>query len=157
MTSVSTNDMTGHARERLIILPLVHNPSNLEEGEISEGEDGASPSSNPSQMEVKKSVPPHHTSLSRTDSSTASTDNGGTNTPDTPRSPGPTESMSADDLDRAKSLVLDLLGWGVSPEYLVECGVSTDVLYRIFTDLRLRLPSNLALPTTAPSMTSSTR
>ncbi|KAJ6612277.1 hypothetical protein B0H10DRAFT_2053070 [Mycena sp. CBHHK59/15] len=51
--------------------------------------------------------------------------------------------MSPEELDSAKSIVLDLLGWGVEPEYLVECGVSAAVIYRIFTDLRLRLPRNL--------------
>jgi hypothetical protein len=51
--------------------------------------------------------------------------------------------VTKEDLDRAKSLVLDLLGWGVTPEYLVECGLSPSVVYKIFTDLRLRLPSNL--------------
>ncbi|KAF9460395.1 hypothetical protein BDZ94DRAFT_1266133 [Collybia nuda] len=52
--------------------------------------------------------------------------------------------LSDEELDHAKSLVLDLLGWGVEPEYLVDCGVSAPVLYRIFTDLHLRLPTNLA-------------
>jgi hypothetical protein len=51
--------------------------------------------------------------------------------------------VSQEDLDHAKSLVLDLLGWGVTPEYLVECGVSTSAILRIFGDLKLRLPYNL--------------
>jgi hypothetical protein len=46
-------------------------------------------------------------------------------------------------LDQAKDIVLDLLGWGVTPEYLVDCGVSSQALYRIFGDLRLRLPKNI--------------
>ncbi|KAG1743150.1 hypothetical protein EDD22DRAFT_1006250 [Suillus occidentalis] len=48
-------------------------------------------------------------------------------------------------MDHIKNLVLDLLSWGVSPEYLVEAGVSTGVSYRVFTDLKLRLPTNLLL------------
>jgi hypothetical protein len=52
--------------------------------------------------------------------------------------------VSDEELDLAKSIVLDLLGWGVEPEYLIECGVSSHAIYRIFTDLRLRLPSNLS-------------
>ncbi|KAJ7510335.1 hypothetical protein B0H11DRAFT_1184412 [Mycena galericulata] len=52
--------------------------------------------------------------------------------------------MTAEDLELAKDIVLDLLGWGVEPEYLVECGVSAGTIRRIFTDLRLRLPRNLA-------------
>jgi hypothetical protein len=46
-------------------------------------------------------------------------------------------------IDDAKSLVLDLLGWGVDPEYLVTSGVHPELIYRIFTDLNLRLPINL--------------
>ncbi|KII83234.1 hypothetical protein PLICRDRAFT_180638 [Plicaturopsis crispa FD-325 SS-3] len=53
--------------------------------------------------------------------------------------------MSPADLDRAKSLVLDLLGWGVAPEYLLSCGVSPQALYVIFTELRLRLPDGLVV------------
>ncbi|KAJ7671652.1 hypothetical protein DFH06DRAFT_1178269 [Mycena polygramma] len=58
---------------------------------------------------------------------------------------GPLSEMTAEELDHAKDIVLDLLGWGVEPEYLVECGVSGAVIHRIFTDLRLRLPKNLAI------------
>ncbi|TFK32259.1 hypothetical protein BDQ12DRAFT_728814 [Crucibulum laeve] len=54
--------------------------------------------------------------------------------------------LTPEELDRAKSLVLDLLGWGVEPEYLVYCGVSQPAIYKIFTDLRLRLPTNLDYP-----------
>ncbi|KAF8124678.1 hypothetical protein EV363DRAFT_1299600 [Boletus edulis] len=51
--------------------------------------------------------------------------------------------LTKEDLDRAKSLVLDLLGWDVTLEYLVERGLSQSAaIYAIFTDLRLRLPSN---------------
>jgi hypothetical protein len=52
--------------------------------------------------------------------------------------------VSDEELDAAKSVVLDLLGWGVEPEYLIECGVSSQAIYRIFTELHLRLPVNLS-------------
>jgi hypothetical protein len=52
--------------------------------------------------------------------------------------------VSDEELDVAKSIVLDLLGWGVEPEYLIECGVSSQAIYRIFTELHLRLPTNLS-------------
>lgn len=52
-------------------------------------------------------------------------------------------SVTHEELDRAKSLVLDLLGWGVTPEYLIEYGVSQQIIVKIFTDLNLRLPANL--------------
>lgn len=42
-----------------------------------------------------------------------------------------------------KELVLDLLGWGVSPEYLVECGLTRHAIYYAFTELNLKLPKNL--------------
>ncbi|KAG6831080.1 hypothetical protein H0H87_006196 [Tephrocybe sp. NHM501043] len=51
---------------------------------------------------------------------------------------------SKQELELAKDVVLDLLGWGVQPEYLVDCGISSHAIYRIFTDLNLRLPSNLS-------------
>jgi hypothetical protein len=43
----------------------------------------------------------------------------------------------------AKDLVLDLLGWGVLPEYLVDCGLSREIVYYVFKELNLRLPTNL--------------
>lgn len=42
-----------------------------------------------------------------------------------------------------KELVLDLLGWGVSPEYLVDCGLTRESVFYSFTELNLRLPNNL--------------
>ncbi|KDR76987.1 hypothetical protein GALMADRAFT_225142 [Galerina marginata CBS 339.88] len=51
--------------------------------------------------------------------------------------------FSPEDLDQAKSLVLDLLGWGVDPEYLITSGVSPVAIFRIFNDLNLQLPTNL--------------
>ena len=51
--------------------------------------------------------------------------------------------VTEDELDRAKSVMLDLLGWGVTPEYLVDHSVSPGALVRIFGDLNLRLPTNL--------------
>ncbi|KAG1766277.1 hypothetical protein EDD22DRAFT_950639 [Suillus occidentalis] len=54
--------------------------------------------------------------------------------------------LTRQDLDHTKNLVLDLLCRGVSPECLAEAGVSAGVLYRVFTDINLRLPTNLVLP-----------
>lgn len=56
------------------------------------------------------------------------------------------QSVSPEELNHAKSVVLDLLGWGVQPEYLLEYGVSPQAIFTIFTDLHLRLPQNLFLP-----------
>ena len=41
-----------------------------------------------------------------------------------------------------KELILDLLGWGVTPEYLVKHGISRRAIYYVFTELRLKLPEN---------------
>lgn len=51
--------------------------------------------------------------------------------------------VSAEELDHAKDIVLDLLGWGVPPEYLLEYGVSPGAIFKIFTDMNLRLPQSL--------------
>ncbi|KAI0328887.1 hypothetical protein GY45DRAFT_941144 [Cubamyces sp. BRFM 1775] len=51
--------------------------------------------------------------------------------------------MTQAQYDTAKDIVLDLLGWGVSPEYLVNCGLSREIVYYVFVELNLRLPSNL--------------
>ncbi|KAF5346635.1 hypothetical protein D9758_013203 [Tetrapyrgos nigripes] len=59
--------------------------------------------------------------------------------------PTPVYPLSEHQLNRAKDLILDLLGWGVSPEYLVHVGVSSHTIHRVFTDLNLRLPTNLRL------------
>jgi len=53
--------------------------------------------------------------------------------------------LTESQIDDAKNLVLDLLGWGVDPEYLVTSGVHPELIYRIFTDLNLRLPTNLVI------------
>jgi hypothetical protein len=45
--------------------------------------------------------------------------------------------------DAAKDIVLDLLGWGVDPEYIVDTGVSREIIFYVFTELHLRLPRNL--------------
>ncbi|KAF9045396.1 hypothetical protein BJ165DRAFT_1528272 [Panaeolus papilionaceus] len=56
--------------------------------------------------------------------------------------------LSAADLDRAKNLVLDLLGWGVQPEYLLSAGLSHELVFRVFADLNLRMPTNLKITDT---------
>jgi hypothetical protein len=43
--------------------------------------------------------------------------------------------------DTAKKLILDILGYGVPPEYLINCGLSREFIYYVFTELNLRLPS----------------
>ena len=53
--------------------------------------------------------------------------------------------MSDEDLEWAKSVVLDLLGEGVSGEYLVKYDVSPSAIHRIFANFPLRLPVNLGL------------
>ncbi|KZV73777.1 hypothetical protein PENSPDRAFT_260294 [Peniophora sp. CONT] len=45
--------------------------------------------------------------------------------------------------DAAKDIVLDLLGWDVPPEYLVDCGLSRNLVYYVFAELNLRMPANL--------------
>ncbi|KAF8550225.1 hypothetical protein OG21DRAFT_1514285 [Imleria badia] len=124
--------------------PVISKSDSLEDGEIVEGR-FSSISSQP--LPQQHQDPPQLPNLVRT------------STPVFPAAelavslPPKVEPMTTEDLDRAKSLVLDLLGWGVTPEYLVECGLSAGAIYKIFTDLQLRLPSNLesVVSTPAPS------
>ncbi|KAJ6559098.1 hypothetical protein DFH09DRAFT_1316861 [Mycena vulgaris] len=52
-------------------------------------------------------------------------------------------SMNQDQYDTAKDIVLDLLGWGVPPDYLVACNLSREIVYYVFSELNLRLPTSL--------------
>ncbi|KAI0052698.1 hypothetical protein FA95DRAFT_1532610 [Auriscalpium vulgare] len=51
-------------------------------------------------------------------------------------------SLTQDQYNSTKDIVLDLLGWGVPPEYLVDCGLSREIIFYVFTELNLRLPAN---------------
>ncbi len=51
--------------------------------------------------------------------------------------------MTQAQYNTAKDIVLDLLGCGVPPEYLVSCGLSREIVYYVFIELNLRLPNNL--------------
>lgn len=51
--------------------------------------------------------------------------------------------VNMEQFNLTKELVLDLLGWGVSPEYLVDCGLTREAVFYSFTELNLRLPKNL--------------
>ncbi|KAI0252382.1 hypothetical protein BJV78DRAFT_1373920 [Lactifluus subvellereus] len=52
-------------------------------------------------------------------------------------------SLTQKQYDTAKENILDILGYGVPPEYLIECGLSREMIYYVFTELNLRLPNNL--------------
>ena len=47
-----------------------------------------------------------------------------------------------DEYDTAKDIILDLLGWGVPPEFLVDCGLTKALVFYVFSELNLRLPDN---------------
>ncbi|KAK0464439.1 uncharacterized protein EV420DRAFT_1516395 [Desarmillaria tabescens] len=51
--------------------------------------------------------------------------------------------MNQTQYDTAKDIILDLLGWGIPPTYLVDCGLSREIVYYVFNELNLRLPDNL--------------
>ncbi|RPD77480.1 hypothetical protein L226DRAFT_323500 [Lentinus tigrinus ALCF2SS1-7] len=55
----------------------------------------------------------------------------------------------------ARDIILDLLGWGVPPEYLVNCGLSREIIFYIFVEYNLRLPSNLDVTGLLPYISSS--
>ena len=50
--------------------------------------------------------------------------------------------MTMDEYETAKDIILDLLGWGVPPEFLVDCGLTKALVFYVFTELNLRLPDN---------------
>ncbi|KAJ7695646.1 hypothetical protein B0H17DRAFT_1054987 [Mycena rosella] len=116
-----------------------------EEGEISDSEDSPSkqpkPAPDPTIVKVES---PTHNLLDRTRDPRLSL---------TPVSLGehvidadhvrPGLSMNQDQYDTAKDIVLDLLGWGVPPDYLVDCNLSREIVYYVFSELNLRLPNNL--------------
>ena len=58
--------------------------------------------------------------------------------------------MTQKQYDTAKEVILDILGYGVPPEYLINCGISKETIYYVFTELNLRLPSNLVTAGIAP-------
>ncbi|KAG5648354.1 hypothetical protein DXG03_004926 [Asterophora parasitica] len=55
----------------------------------------------------------------------------------------PGVALNQEQYERAKDCVLDLLGWGVAPEYLVDCGLTREIVFYVFSELNLRLPQNL--------------
>lgn len=52
--------------------------------------------------------------------------------------------VSQGQYDTVKELILEVLGWGVPPDYLVKCGISREVVYYTFLDLKLQLPENVS-------------
>lgn len=58
--------------------------------------------------------------------------------------------MDETQYETSKDIILDLLGWGVDPEYLVQSGLSREIIFYVFTELRLRLPRNLDITGLTP-------
>ncbi|KIY46728.1 hypothetical protein FISHEDRAFT_75338 [Fistulina hepatica ATCC 64428] len=58
--------------------------------------------------------------------------------------------MNQSQYDTAKDIILDLLGWGVQPEDILGLGVSREIIFYVFSELRLRLPANLDTTGLAP-------
>ncbi|KAF9013214.1 hypothetical protein BDQ17DRAFT_584664 [Cyathus striatus] len=51
--------------------------------------------------------------------------------------------LKLEEYNVAKDIILDLLGWGVEPEYLIDCGLTRQIVYYVFAELNLELPHNL--------------
>lgn len=60
--------------------------------------------------------------------------------------------MTDEQLWEAKVVVLDLLGWGVPPSYLIDFGLSRETVYYVFTELQLKLPDNFFNDNTSKTM-----
>ncbi|KAF8527572.1 hypothetical protein BU17DRAFT_81778 [Hysterangium stoloniferum] len=54
----------------------------------------------------------------------------------------PALDMTADEFLEAKSIILDLLGWGVPADYFMDCGLTREALFYAFSELNLKLPVN---------------
>jgi hypothetical protein len=54
----------------------------------------------------------------------------------------PYSSVTQAEYDTVKDIILDLLGWGIPFNYLIESGISKAVLYYVFSELNLRLPDD---------------
>ncbi|KAJ3769895.1 hypothetical protein FB446DRAFT_810166 [Lentinula raphanica] len=52
--------------------------------------------------------------------------------------------------DTAKDIVLFLLGWVVPPQYLLDCGLSREIVFYISNELNLRSPQNLIVDEILP-------
>ncbi|KAF9565768.1 hypothetical protein CPC08DRAFT_158755 [Agrocybe pediades] len=50
--------------------------------------------------------------------------------------------LNQEQYDNIKELILDLLGWNVPPEDLLQYGIRKEVLYYVFNELELRLPES---------------
>ncbi|KAF9485787.1 hypothetical protein BDN70DRAFT_916639 [Pholiota conissans] len=59
-------------------------------------------------------------------------------------------SLNQTEYDTVKDVILDLLGWGVSFDYLVQSGISKTLLYYVFSELNLRLPDNFDMSDIIP-------
>lgn len=51
--------------------------------------------------------------------------------------------MSNDEIFEAKVVILDILGWGVPSQYLLDCGISALVVVVCLSELKLRIPRDL--------------
>ncbi|KAH7340658.1 hypothetical protein B0J17DRAFT_329507 [Rhizoctonia solani] len=110
------------------------NPVDTEDGEITENSQPNKISRiNITEVDTRELTPRPPSTVSAPSSDTT----------EAPKYVRPGLDMTATDLDEAKHLILDLLGLGVTPEYLVDCGVSPQCLAVCFYELNLRFPLNL--------------
>ncbi|KAJ7644212.1 hypothetical protein FB45DRAFT_897239 [Roridomyces roridus] len=124
-------------------LPDLGDGLTREEGEISDSEEASSKAAAKralamAQAVVKVESPPHNLLDRTSDIATVSLGECIVD-PDHVR---PGLSLNQGQYDTAKDIVLDLLGWGVPPDYLVDCNLSREIVYYVFSELNLRLPHN---------------
>ncbi|KAL1742271.1 hypothetical protein HDZ31DRAFT_66138 [Schizophyllum fasciatum] len=51
--------------------------------------------------------------------------------------------ITQEQYDATKVMILDLLGWGIHPDLLHPMGLSREIIYYVFSELNLRFPANL--------------
>ncbi|KAL5635773.1 hypothetical protein ACGC1H_004548 [Rhizoctonia solani] len=133
---LADQDSPMHDMSSVVDTPATETPKPLEEP--ADTEDGEIPESNPeNKHDAEREKTPRPPSTMDTLNTPSS------NIVEAPKYVRPGLNMTARDLDEAKHLILDLLGLGVTPEYLVDCGVSSQCLAVCFYELNLRFPLNL--------------
>lgn len=58
--------------------------------------------------------------------------------------------VTQDQYEIVKDIILDLLGWGVPPTYLIDCGVSREAIFYVFSELNLALPEHFDVSAFVP-------
>ena len=57
--------------------------------------------------------------------------------------------MTSEEFIEAKSIILDLLGWGVPSEYFINCGLTREAIFYAFTEMNLKWVAGITISSSA--------